>query len=118
VAAVGGRLAAIPPFSLFRSLALGRSHGLVVALATYADAIDLDLAGGRHIAATGGVRSDGSVTRIGGLPAKARAARRVGVDVFFFPAGQEGDLSTFDPGSMKLVPVASLDEAIDFLAGA
>jgi hypothetical protein len=116
VAAVGGKLAAIPPFSLFRSLALGRSHGLVVALATYADAVDLDLARGRHIAATGGVRSDGSVTRIGGLHAKARAARRVGVDVFFFPAGQEGDLITFDPGSMNLVPVATLGEAIDFLA--
>lgn len=115
-AAVGGRLAAIPPFSLLRSLALGRSHGLIVALATYAEAVDEDLALGRHIAATGGVRSDGSVTRIGGLPAKARAARRVGVDVFFFPAGQGEELSSFDPGSMILVPVANLGEAISYLA--
>jgi hypothetical protein len=115
VAAIGGRLATIPPLSMFRSLALGRSHGLLVALATYAGSIDEDLAKGRHIAATGGVRSDGTVTRIGGLAVKARAAMRVGVDVFFFPAEQAGDLSAFDQGSMTLVPVGSLSEAITFL---
>lgn len=115
VAAIGGRLATIPPFSMFRSLALGRSHGLLVALATYAGAVEDDLAKGRHIAATGGVRSDGTVTRIGGLAAKARAARRVGVDVFFFPAEQAGELATFDSGAMALMPVGSLGDAIALL---
>jgi PDZ domain-containing protein len=100
---------------MLRTLALGRSHGLIVALATYAGAVQGDLAKGRHIAATGGVRSDGSVTRIGGLLAKARAARRVGVDVFFFPADQAGLLRDFDARSMDLVPVASLAEAIAYL---
>lgn len=114
-AAVGGRLATLPPLNMLRSLALGRSHGLIVALATYAGAVEGDLAKGRHIAATGGVRSDGSVTRIGGLLAKARAARRVGVDVFFFPADQAGLLRGFDARSMDLVPVGSLTEAIAYL---
>ena len=114
-AAVGGRLATLPPLNMLRSLALGRSHGLIVALATYAGAVEGDLAKGRHIAATGGVRSDGSVTRIGGLLAKARAARRVGVDVFFFPVDQAGLLRGFDARSMDLVPVGSLTEAIAYL---
>jgi PDZ domain-containing secreted protein len=85
-----------------------------MAPATYADAADEDLAR-RHIAATHGVRSDGTVTRIGGLPAKARGARRVGVDVLFCPAEQAGELTIFDPGSMTLVEVGSLGEAITFL---
>jgi len=114
-AVVGGPLASIPPFKYIRNLALGRSHGLIVALATYAHAADGDLAAGRHVAATGGVRGDGTVTRIGGLLAKASAARRAGVEIMFFPADQAGELAGFDPGVMELVPVRTLAEAIVFL---
>lgn len=117
-AAIGGRLATIPPFSWFRGLALGRSHGLVVALITYAHTVDHDLAAGRHVAATGGIRGDGTVTRIGGLPAKAEAARNAGVDVFLFPAVQAPELAYFDPGDMELAPVFTLTDAIDYLKGA
>jgi len=55
------------------------------------------------------------VTRIGGLLAKASAARRAGVEIMFFPADQAGDLAGFDPGAMELVPVGTLAEAIVFL---
>lgn len=114
-AAVAGRLARMAPVGWFRNLALGRSHGLMVALTTYAHAVDHDLADGRHIAGTGGIRADGSVARIGGLPAKATAARRAGVDVLFFPATQAGELDGFDPDGMELVPVLTLGEAIAYL---
>ena len=51
--AVGGRLARSLPGAWYRDLSLGASHGLMVALVTYADASGEDLARGRAIAGTG-----------------------------------------------------------------
>lgn len=114
-ASIGGQWSRLAPVAWFRSLSLGRSHGLMVALLTYAHVADPDLARGRHIAGTGGIAFDGSVTRIGGLPAKAQAARRAGADVLLFPASQERELMDFDAGGMRLVPVESLADAIVYL---
>ena len=114
--AVGGRLARTWPGSWFRDLALGSSHGLMVALVSYGYASGEDLADGRAIAGTGTIRGDGSVGSIGGLRAKASAAREIGADVLLFPAHQAAQLDGFDPGEMRLLPVASLDEAIAALA--
>lgn len=111
-AAIGGRWARLAPAQWFRSLALGNSHGLMVAVMTYAQFAGDDLAAGRHIAGTGGVRGDGTVTRIGGLPAKAAAARRSGADVLLVPASQVDELAGVDTGDMDVVPVATVAEAI------
>lgn len=116
-AAIGGQLDWLPFVQWFRGLALGRSHGLMVALTTYAAQVDEDLADGRHIAGTGGIRGDGTVTRIGGLPQKAAAARRHGADVLLFPAVQADELADFDAGDMQLVAVTSLADAIAQLRG-
>jgi hypothetical protein len=105
----------IQPVRWFRSLTLGQSHGLMIALTTYADGAEPDLAAGRHIAGTGGVRGDGTVTRIGGLPAKARAARKAGADVLVYPAEQAGELAGFDGGGMVLLPVVTVTDAIEGL---
>jgi hypothetical protein len=113
--AVGGRLARTWAGSWFRGLALGSSHGLMVALVSYVYGSGEDLAAGRAIAGTGTIRGDGSVGSIGGLWAKATAARQIGADVLIFPAHQEAQLDGFDPGGMALIPVASLDEAITAL---
>ena len=107
-------LAALPS-DWFRELSLGRSHGLMVALTTYAHAIDTDLAQGRHIAGTGGIRGDGTVTRVGGVDAKARAAHRAGADVLFVPAPQVSQLDDLDLAGMTVVPVDSLEEAVGWL---
>jgi hypothetical protein len=114
--AVGGRLARTWAGSWFRDLALGSSHGLMVALVSYAYASGEDFAHGRSIAGTGIMRYDGSVGSIGGLRSKATAARDIGADVMLFPAQQASDLDGFDPGDMRLIPVTSLDEAIEALA--
>jgi hypothetical protein len=114
--AVGGRLARSLPGAWYRDLSLGASHGLMVALVTYAAAAGDDLAHGRAIAGTGTIRSDGSVGPILGLRAKATAARRIGADVLLFPADLAAQLAGFDPGSMRLLPVRSLDDAIAALA--
>lgn len=112
---VGGLLAGTPPGQWFRSLAVGRSHGMMVALVTYAHFAGEDLAQGRTITGTGGIHADGSVSAIGGLLAKATAARDVGADVLLFPAQQSALLAGFDPGSMQLVPISTLDDAIEAL---
>ena len=105
------------PVDWFRELSLGSSHGLMVALTTYAHVAEADLAAGRHIAGTGGIRGDGTVVAIGGLRAKAEAARRAGADVLFFPASQALILQGFDAGAMTLVPVVTLGDAIEWLTG-
>jgi hypothetical protein len=105
------------PTEWFRELSLGSSHGLMVALTTYAHAVDVDLAQGRHIAGTGGIRGDGTVVPVGGLVAKAEAARRAGADVLFVPAMQQALLTSVDTGTMEVVPVETLADAIDHLQG-
>jgi hypothetical protein len=114
-AAIGGQWSRLAPVAWFRSLSLGSSNGMMVALLTYAHVADPDLARGRHIAGTGGIAFDGRITRIGGLPTKAQAARRAGADVLLFPASQERELMDFDAGGMRLVPVETLAEAITYL---
>lgn len=114
-AAVVGQLGRIAPVRWFRSLALGRSHGMMVALMTYADASGEDLADGRHVAGTGGISGEGTVTPISGLPAKARAAQRAGADVLVYPAVQHEELAGVDAKGMELVPVLTLGEAVEAL---
>jgi Lon protease (S16) C-terminal proteolytic domain len=116
-AAIGGPFAGTMPISWYRNLSLGTSHGLMVALVSYVDGSGDDLAAGRAIAGTGGIDDDGTVRPIGDLRAKARAARQVGADVLLFPAAQRGDLAEFDAGSMQLVPVTTIEEAVAALAG-
>ncbi len=97
-------------------LALGPSHGVMVALTTWADASGIDL-DGVHVAGTGGIRGDGLVTPIGGLAAKAAAARDAGADVLFYPLPQAGELDEVDPGSMELVGISSIEDATVALLG-
>jgi hypothetical protein len=105
----------IRPVRWARQLTLGSSHGLMVAVTTYADRAEPDLASGRHVAGTGGVRADGSVTRVGGVRAKARAARKAGADVLLYPAQQADELSGFDARGMVLLPVGTVGDAIEAL---
>ena len=114
-ATVGGWLARTTPGRWFRNLAVGRSHGLMVALVAYAHASGEDLARGRTIAGTGSIAGNGSVGTIGGLRAKATAARRIGADNLLFPAEQVSQLHGFGPGTTLLVPVSTLDDAIEAL---
>jgi hypothetical protein len=104
------------PLDGVRNLSLGRSHGLMVALVSYAHASGRDLAQGRHIAGTGGILGDGTVTSIGGLEAKARAANRAGADVLLVPRPQLDRLDDVPLDGTTLVPVDTLTEAIEWLA--
>ena len=115
---VGGWLASTPAGRWYRNLSSGASHGLMVALVAYTHASGDELGRGLSIAGTGTIRADGSVGRVRGLPAKAEAARDAGVDVFLYPAGQEGELDRLTPGGMQTFAVHDLDGAIAALRAA
>jgi len=109
------------PESWYRNLTLGRSHGLILALAAYSHASGEDLAAGRVIGGTGIIHGDGSVATIGGLSAKASAAHRAGVEVLVYPEAQrcqaEALAERVDLRGMVMIPVASLTAAIELLRG-
>ncbi|QBI19698.1 hypothetical protein ER308_09160 [Egibacter rhizosphaerae] len=116
-AGISFEVAELLPGDWFRELSLGRSHGMMVALTTYAHASGQDLAQGRHVAGTGGIRGDGSTTRVGGVPAKAGAANRAGADVLLLPASQAHEVEDLALPGTTVVPVETLDQAIRWLAG-
>jgi len=112
---VGGRLARTPLGRWYRNLSTGSSHGLMVALMAYTFASGEELGRGLAIAGTGTIRPDGTVGRIKGLGAKARAARDIGADILLFPLEQRDDLAGFDAGGMQLIGVSTIDAAIGAL---
>lgn len=96
-----------------RDLPVGASHTLIVAIAAYEAHGGGDLTRGRVVAGTGELDPlTGAVGRIGGLPLKAEAAWRDGVEVLLYPASQSDELVPVSTPGMRRIPVATLDEAI------
>ncbi|MFZ0530312.1 MAG: PDZ domain-containing protein [Propionicimonas sp.] len=93
----------------------GSSAGLMLALAINDLLVSADVAGGRVIAGTGTVDSEGSVGAIGGVQEKIAAAVRDHASIFLLPQANCADVGTVDP-SIRLVPVSSLAEATDAVA--
>ena len=110
----------------------GPSAGAAFTLALIDELTEGDLTGGRDIAVTGTIRLDGSIGPIGGLEQKVSAVEQHGVEVFLIPAEQI-ELSEPDPedpddgicrweclnaagdGEVVLIPVATLDDALEVL---
>ena len=94
----------------------GPSAGLALTLGI----IDLltpgELTGGQQVAATGTISFDGSVGAIGEVDQKAIAAERAGVDLFLVPSSNLSDALDHVSGEMRVVGVATLQEALDALA--
>ncbi|MBZ2407947.1 S16 family serine protease [Streptomyces albidoflavus] len=74
-----------------------------------------DLTGGRSIAGTGTITADGQVGAVGGVSLKTRAASRDGATVFLVPKAECGDAQAELPSGMRLIPVTTLNGAIDSL---
>lgn len=110
------------PFEL--SIETGRIGGPSAGLAFTLTLIDQltpgELTGGRDIAVTGTIELDGSVGAIGGLRQKASAVAQAGVEIFLVPAAQRDDdieAARIAGGEgLEIIPVATLDEALDALA--
>lgn len=97
----------------------GPSAGLAFTLALIDVLTPGELTGGVRVAATGTIDDNGNVGAIGALPQKADAVRRAGATVFLVPASQDaGELErarqVAGPG-VELIPVATLDEALQVL---
>ena len=97
----------------------GPSAGLLFALGIIdkldGDGRGGDLTGGRTIAGTGTIDADGKVGPVGGVPLKTKAARADGASVFLVPKEECQDALSEKPEGLRLVPVTTLDGALDSL---
>jgi PDZ domain-containing protein len=93
----------------------GPSAGLMFALSIIDRLTAEDLTGGRRIAGTGEISVDREVLPIGGVAEKLVAARRQGATVFLIPADNCPDVRGRVPAGLRLVRVATLDDALRFL---
>ncbi|MFF4655141.1 S16 family serine protease [Streptomyces sp. NPDC001381] len=74
-----------------------------------------DLTGGRTIAGTGIIETDGTVGAVGGVALKTQAARRDGATVFLVPKDECGDAKSELPKGLRLIPVTTLEGAVNAL---
>ncbi|MEU8994309.1 S16 family serine protease [Streptomyces caniferus] len=97
----------------------GPSAGLMFALGIVdkldGDGAGHDLTAGRTIAGTGTITAGGKVGAVGGVPLKTQAAHRDGASVFLVPRKECTDARTELPKGMRLIPVTTLDGAVDAL---
>jgi PDZ domain-containing protein len=93
----------------------GPSAGLMWAVTLYDLLTPGDLSGGRTIAGTGVIGLDGSIHPIGGIAEKIVAAREAGADVLLLPKGNLAEARAAGVEGIRLVPVASFDEALTWL---
>jgi PDZ domain-containing protein len=94
----------------------GNSAGLAFALAVIDDLTPGSLTGGHKVAVTGTIELDGSIGEVGGVSQKAVAARRVGAEYMLVPKSLEADAKRYVGDSIKIVPVSTLQEALDALS--
>jgi Lon-like protease len=92
----------------------GPSAGLMWGLGVTDILTPGDLAGGRSIAGTGTIGIDGEVGPIGGVALKVAAAEEAGAEAFLLPRENLAEARTAG-SDIRLIPVATLDQAIEFL---
>jgi PDZ domain-containing protein len=92
----------------------GPSAGLALTLGLLDVLSAGNLTGGYRIAATGTINLDGTVGDVGGVAQKAVAVRKAGAQVFFVPPDELKDALS-QAGSMKVMPVATLQQALNDL---
>lgn len=93
----------------------GPSAGLMFALAVVDKLSPGELTGGKFIAGTGTIDSDGNVGPIGGIRYKIIAAADEGATVFLVPSENCAEAVSAAPDGVRLVKVDTLDGAVDAL---
>jgi PDZ domain-containing protein len=97
----------------------GPSAGLMWAVTLYELLTPGDLTGGRTVAGTGAIGTDGTVYPIGGIEEKIVGAEDAGADVLLVPKGNLAEARAAGIDDIRLVPVGTFDDAIAWLrAGA
>ncbi len=93
----------------------GPSAGLAFTLGLLDRLTPGSLTGGKKVAVTGEISPTGQVLDVGGVRQKAVAARRAGAVMMIVPTGEYKDALS-KAGSMKVVKVNTLQEALQALA--
>ena len=102
----------------------GPSAGLMFTLEMIGQLTEGDLTKGYEIAGTGTMEIDGTIGSIGGIDKKVIAADKAGAEIFFAPNENGAEDSNYqvavktaeDIGTkMKIVPVDTLKDALDYL---
>jgi len=100
----------------------GPSAGLMFALSIVDKLTPGALTDGRSVAGTGTIAANGSVGAIGGIDQKMSGAVDDGAELFLAPASNCADVLGNAPDGLVVVPVNTLQEAVDaveaFAAGA
>ncbi|MDX1449272.1 MAG: S16 family serine protease [Acidimicrobiia bacterium] len=105
-----------PPVDIDTNNVGGPSAGMMYTLALIDLLSEEDLTHGHIIAGTGTIEADGSVGGIGGIRQKVVAAKAAGAAYMLVPESNYAAALTADRGSMELVSVATIDDALAFLA--
>lgn len=95
----------------------GPSGGLILALTFYDLFSDDDLTDGRIIAGSGVVTLTGTVGPVGEIPKKIRGAEQAGANVFLVPEELEDEAREAAPEGMEVIPVGTVEEAVEALRG-
>ena len=90
----------------------GPSAGMMLALGIYDKLTPGDLTGGKHIAGTGTIDSDGTVGAIGGIRQKLYGARDDGATWFLAPASNCDEVTGHIPSGIRVVAVKTLDDSL------
>ncbi|MFW5786991.1 MAG: PDZ domain-containing protein [Halanaerobiales bacterium] len=93
---------------------IGPSAGGVFSLEIYNQLTEKDITGGKKIAGTGTIDSDGSFGRIDGTRLKIIAAKKAEADVFILPRKNYEELGEINT-DIELVPVDNFDQALEYL---
>ncbi|NED97207.1 PDZ domain-containing protein [Phytoactinopolyspora alkaliphila] len=91
----------------------GPSAGMIFALAIYDTLTEEPLVDGAHVAGTGEISGEGEIGPIGGIQQKIAAAEEAGVELFLAPLSNCDEASSADSGDMQVVPVETLEDAIE-----
>ncbi len=94
----------------------GPSAGLMFVLEILDQLDERDLTAGRLIAGTGTINLKEQVGAIGGVRQKVAAAEKAGAEYFILPRDNYSEALTI-ARHIKLVPVTTLSEALEFLSG-
>ena len=95
----------------------GPSAGLVFALGIVDKLSPDDLTGGGIFAGTGTINARGDVGSVGGIRHKMHGALADGAQWFLAPADNCPDVLGHIPEGLSVIPVATLDDAVDALIG-
>ena len=106
----------------------GPSAGLAMTLSIFDKLTPGALTGGKRVAVTGTINEDGSVGEIGGISQKAGSAKAADAELFIVPACTREDTkpqceeelakAKERAGDLRVVPVATFDEALAALEAA